>query len=126
MIPELAMNPLVSRVIALFGAEGDEELDFKQFVQVLSVFSVKGSRAEKVNYAFRIYDIQGDGFVDAQELFTVLKLMVGTNLNDQQMEEIVKQTIIEGDLDGDGKLSQKEFVDLLGEADLEAKLTIRF
>ena len=51
-----------------------------------------------------------DGFISNGELFLVLKMMVGNNLKDGQLQQIVDKTIMEADKDGDGKLSFEEFV----------------
>ena len=59
--------------------------------------------------AFRIYDIDRDGYISNGELFQVLKMMVGTNLKDAQLQQIVDKTIINADTDGDGKVSFEEF-----------------
>lgn len=59
--------------------------------------------------AFRIYDIDQDGFISNGELFQVLKTMVGSNLTDKQLQEIVDKTILYADKDGDGKISFDEF-----------------
>ena len=37
-------------------------------------------REEKLRFAFRIYDIDNNGFISDMELFQVLKTMVGDNL----------------------------------------------
>jgi hypothetical protein len=50
------------------------------------------------------------------ELFQVLKMMVGSNLNDVQLQQIVDKTILEADLDKDGKISFDEFVKVKREA----------
>lgn len=47
-IPELAMNPLVSRIITLFDTKGEGYLNFEQFLQTLSVFSNGGDPKEKL------------------------------------------------------------------------------
>jgi serine/threonine-protein phosphatase 2B regulatory subunit len=92
----------------------------------LSVFNAQ-SKKDKIDFAFKIYDIDGDGFISNGELFTVLKGMVGDNLNDVQLQQIVDKTIIEADKDGDGKLSLEEFAEVLKEnSDVEAKMTIKF
>ncbi len=39
--------------------------------------------------AFKIYDIDKDGFISNGELFQVLKMMVGSNLKDSQLQQIV-------------------------------------
>ena len=36
--------------------------------------------------------------------FTVLKMMVGNNLKDTQLQQIVDKTIVYADKDGDGKI----------------------
>ncbi len=59
--------------------------------------------------AFKIYDTKGDGYIDNEELFQVLKMLVGTNLNDEQLQKIVDKTIQEVDKDGDEKISFDEF-----------------
>ena len=46
-----------------------------------------------------------DGFISNTELFQVLKMMVGNNLKDTQLQQIVDKTIIYADKDNDGKIS---------------------
>lgn len=59
--------------------------------------------------AFKIYDMDKDGYISNGELFQVLKMMVGSNLKDAQLQQIVDKTIIHADSDGDGKISFEEF-----------------
>jgi len=63
----------------------------------------------RVAVAFKIYDMDKDGYISNGELFQVLKMMVGNNLKDAQLQQIVDKTIILADLDGDGKISFEEF-----------------
>ncbi len=55
--------------------------------------------------AFKIYDMDRDGYISNGELFQVLKMMVGNNLKDAQLQQIVDKTIIYADKDNDGKIS---------------------
>ena len=59
--------------------------------------------------AFKVYDMDSDGFISNGELFQTLKLMVGSNLKDSELQQIVDKSIQAGDKDGDGKLSFQEF-----------------
>ena len=114
-LPELQQNPLVRRVIDLFDTDRNGEIDFREFVHGLSQFTVKGAdKASKLEFAFKVYDIDRDGFISNGELFQVLKMMVGTNLKDDQLQQIVDKTIQFADKNGDGKLSFEEFAALVG------------
>jgi len=52
MIPELAVNPLLKRVIALFDTNSDDNVNFKEFIQALSVFSSRGDKMRKMECTF--------------------------------------------------------------------------
>lgn len=75
-ISELQQNPLVQRVIDIFDADGNGEVDFKEFIQGVSQFSVKGDKLSKLRFAFRIYDMDNDGFISNGELFQVSDMLV--------------------------------------------------
>ena len=47
-LPELKQNPLVQRVIDIFDEDGNGEVDFKEFLQGVSQFSVKGDKDQKL------------------------------------------------------------------------------
>ena len=55
----------------IFDEDGSGEVDFKEFLQGVSQFSVKGDKAVKLKFAFRIYDLDNDGFICNGELFKV-------------------------------------------------------
>lgn len=42
-----------------------------------------------ISVAFKVYDMDRDGFISNGELFIVLKMMVGSNLKDQQLQQVV-------------------------------------
>lgn len=126
-IPELAVNPLLERVISIFDTNKDHEIEFQEFISALSTFSDKGNKEGKLEFAFKVYDIDGDGFISNGELFQVLKMMVGDNLNDIQLQQIVDKTILEGDEDRDGRISYEEFKRMINNVtEIEDKLTISF
>ena len=123
-IPELANNPLVKRVIDVLDKNKDGSISFLEFVQGLNSLSAGSSQEDKLRFAFQIYDINNDGFISNGELFTVLKMMVGNNLNDVQLQQLVDRTIIRADKDLDGKINFEEFTDMVKDLDVVGKLTI--
>nr|7U0T_A Chain A, Serine/threonine-protein phosphatase 2B catalytic subunit gamma isoform,Calcineurin subunit B type 1 fusion [Homo sapiens] len=123
-LPELQQNPLVQRVIDIFDTDGNGEVDFKEFIEGVSQFSVKGDKEQKLRFAFRIYDMDKDGYISNGELFQVLKMMVGNNLKDTQLQQIVDKTIINADKDGDGRISFEEFCAVVGGLDIHKKMVV--
>ncbi|GME82109.1 unnamed protein product [Ambrosiozyma monospora] len=108
-IPGIGQNPLAKRVIDIFDENKGGDIDFKEFVAGLSVFSSAGSVDDKLRFLFKVYDIDNDGYISNGELFLVLRMMVANSLTDIQLQQLVDRTIMESDHDGDGKLSFDEF-----------------
>ena len=75
-------------MIAIFDEDGGGDVDFQEFVSGLSAFSSKGNKEEKLRFAFKVYDIDRDGYISNGELFIVLKMMVGSNLKDMQLQQV--------------------------------------
>jgi len=74
--------------------------------------------------AFKVYDMDRDGYISNGELFLVLKMMVGNNLRDQQLQQIVDKTIMEADADGDGKISFEEFIEQVEGSNVAQQMTV--
>lgn len=111
-------------MIAIFDEDGGGDVDFQEFVSGLSAFSSKGNKEQKLRFAFKVYDIDRDGYISNGELFIVLKMMVGSNLKDQQLQQIVDKTIMEADLDKDGKISFEEFTKMVETTDVSMSMTL--
>ncbi|KAK9321177.1 hypothetical protein V1517DRAFT_327204 [Lipomyces orientalis] len=123
-IPAIATNPLASRLIAIFDQDAGGDVDFQEFLTGLSAFSSRGGSDEKLKFAFSVYDMDKDGYISNGELFIVMKMMVGSNLKDQQLQQIVDKTIMEADRDGDGKISFEEFIEMVSSTDIAQKMTL--
>ncbi len=97
----------------------------QEFIGALSTFSEKGNTEAKLKFAFQIYDMDGDGYISNGELFQVLKMMVGDNLNEVQLQQIVDKTILEADVDRDGKISYEEFRQMISHTEeIDSKMTV--
>lgn len=72
--------------------------------------------------------MNNDGYVCSEDLFHILKLLVGDNIPDKELSEIVFHSIQDADQDNDGKLSLSEFehVLILDHFDIDNKLIIDF
>ena len=125
-IPALAQNPLIQRVITIFAKERNGRVSFVQFIKGLEIFSAGASEQEKLQFAFRVYDTDDDGIISAGDLFLILKLMVGSNLSDAQLHQLVDRTMKKADLNVDGRISFDEFVAMVHNLDVAKKLTLTY
>ncbi|PVV01510.1 hypothetical protein BB560_004070 [Smittium megazygosporum] len=125
-IPQLRNNPLAQRLIDVFDINNTGEVNFSEFIVRLSSFSSKGKKAEKLAFAFQIYDMDRDGFISNGELFLVLKMMVGNNLTPEQLQQIVDKTMADADTTGNGKINFEEFCNYVNRNDIVKQLTLEF
>jgi len=96
-----------------------------EFLSALSIFCSEEQKDAKVTFAFKVYDVNNDGYISNGDLFRILKIMVGDNLNDTQLQQLVDRTILQADKDKDGRLSKQEFLDFIAGSDIESKLVIK-
>ena len=121
-VPELADNPIVQRVIDVFDKNKDGKISFTEFVQGLSTLHYDSAPEAKLKFAFSIYDMNNDGYISNGDLFKVLKMMVGSNLTDVQIQQLVDRTILQADKDFDGMISYPEFCEMVKSLEIEKKL----
>jgi len=114
-LPEVGKNPLVDRIFEVMDTDKGGDIDFEEFIKVISVF-IHGSVEEKLQFSFKMYDKDEDGFISCDELFDILVTMVGDNLNQHQLKQIVYKTMMHADTDEDGKISFDEFLAIVGES----------
>ncbi|XP_030074135.1 calcineurin B homologous protein 2 isoform X1 [Microcaecilia unicolor] len=138
-IGELAVNPLCDRIINAF-FENSDSLDFRSFIHILAHFrpieedkpkdpssqEPINSRRNKLKFAFQLYDQDKDGKISRNELLQVLRMMVGVQVTNEQLECIADRTIQESDLDNDNAISFEEFAKSLEKMNIEHKMSIRF
>ena len=63
----------------------------KKRKKLFLLFDVFPSLTPLRTVIFKIYDIDGDGYISNGELFKVLKMMVGNNLTDIQLQQVPKK-----------------------------------
>ena len=51
-------------------------------------------------------------------------MMVGSNLKDSQLQQVVDKTILHADKDEDGKINFEEFCEVVGNTDVHKKMVV--
>jgi len=115
LIPELSMSPMCNRIIGLFDQDSSDQINFSRFVQTLSWFHPRASPTEKLQVVFKCYDVDQDSYISENDLFHVLKMLVGANLDDSKLKTIVHKTLKDSGAT-DGKLDFPTFAKALGDA----------
>lgn len=59
--------------------------------------------------AFSIYDLENTGTVSGEDLLVILKMMVGSNITEEQLKAIAQRTMNEADQEGTGMISFDDF-----------------
>ncbi len=118
--PRLMSNPIVKRIWKIFDKNKDNKISFFEFVEGLSTLTmggnlniILGNHYDKIKFAFKVYDINEDGFISNSDLFHALKLFVADNLTDYQIQQLADRTMMYVDKDLDGFISYDEFVEFM-------------
>jgi len=124
-VAELNENPLVQRVIQVFDVDNSGSVSFIEFLVGLAKLASGTSEEHKLNFAFNIYDVNKDGFISNGDLFQVMKMMVGENLSQEQLQQLVDRQMVQADKDYDGKLSYEEFKNAVKNIGIAEQLSLK-
>lgn len=105
-------NIFANRVFDLFDAKQKGVVDFGDFVRTLNVFHPNASQDDKIEFTFRIYDMDGTGFIERQEVKQMLIAILSESelkLADETVEIILDKTFREADVNQDGKIDRSEW-----------------
>ncbi|KII71620.1 Calcineurin B ous protein 1 [Thelohanellus kitauei] len=138
-IPELAINPLCERIVDMFFSEAQNNRDevpgvnFKTFATTLAVFKpmsrrnpIRNTKESKIKFIFDIYDTSNHGYITRDDLYNILRMLVGESLQQESLGTVVDHVYNDADINHDGKISLSEFAKLMENSGIEEKLSITF
>lgn len=102
------------RIFNAFDKNSSLTIEFKEFVNSLSVMCPKATVDEKAKFIFKVYDKNGDGDITKEELSEILEFSLSENkavhLTPQQIEQVVNSTFKQFDNDKSGAITLDEFL----------------
>ncbi|XP_037927631.1 calmodulin-A-like [Teleopsis dalmanni] len=109
----LGENPTEAEVQDLINeidVDGSGDIGFTEFLNLMSRKFL--DHEEEVREAFKVFDKDGDGFIEFDEMKLVLENM-GFNLNEHEFDDLIHGV----DIDLDGKIDFEEFDVLMSAKD---------
>ncbi|XP_029796745.1 guanylyl cyclase-activating protein 3 isoform X1 [Suricata suricatta] len=103
-------NQHVDQVYNTFDINKDGFIDFLEFIAAINLV-IRGKMEQKLKWYFKLYDADGNGSIDKQELLNIF--MAVQALNGQQTlspEEFTNLVFHKIDINNDGELTLEEFI----------------
>ena len=107
----IGQNPTEDEIlnhIVEYDTNGDGTIDFDEFCEMMLKQSKDIDQTVEIREAFKIFDRDGNGYIDAKELKDVVTRM-GECLTAEEADEFLR----EADTNEDGKLDYNEFLTML-------------
>lgn len=106
-------SKFASLVFRVFDENNDGSIEFHEFIRALSITS-RGNLDEKLAWAFRLYDVDNDGYITRTEMYNIVDAiyqMVGQQGETEEGNPTARVAKIfeQMDRDHDDKLTMEEF-----------------
>ncbi|XP_065099560.1 guanylyl cyclase-activating protein 1 [Paramisgurnus dabryanus] len=105
-------NAYVRNLFTTFDMNDDGFIDFMEYVAALSLV-LKGGVQQKLRWYFKLFDVDGSGCIDREELLQIFKSVRAISGVDHEIsaEDFTDMVFEKIDINGDGVLSMEEFME---------------
>ncbi|XP_078150409.1 calcium-binding EF-hand family protein [Carex rostrata] len=118
-VPEFAVNPLAQRLLRMV-----DGLNFKEFVAFLSAFSPRTTPWQKIEFIFKVYDLDCNGKVTFDDILSILRDLTGSFMSEQQRQKVLAHVFEEAGLLPDSSLGLSDFIKIFGSSELKMEVEV--
>ncbi|XP_038687963.1 calcineurin B-like protein 1 isoform X4 [Tripterygium wilfordii] len=109
-------NLFANRIFDLFDVKQKGVIDFGDFVRSLNVFHPNAPQEDKIDFTFKLYDMDCTGCIERHEVKQMLIALLCESemkLADETVEAILDKTFLDADVNQDGKIDRSEWQNLV-------------
>ncbi len=103
-----AKNQTIYKMVSNLDIDGKIELDFREFLDLMTARMSDKDSKEDVRKVFRLYDFENTGYITTDNLKKMAKEL-GEGLDSSELRRMIERA----DSDGDGKVSFEDFYDIM-------------
>jgi len=103
----------IRKLISEIDKDGSGTVDFNEFLAMMTTKMGERDSTEEIIKAFRLFDDDETGKISFRNLKRVA-MELGESINDEELQEMID----EADRDGDGEVSQDEFIRIMEKTNL--------
>eukprot|EP01115_Flamella_aegyptia_P000311 TRINITY_DN104534_c0_g1_i1.p1 TRINITY_DN104534_c0_g1~~TRINITY_DN104534_c0_g1_i1.p1 ORF type:complete len:206 (+),score=19.09 TRINITY_DN104534_c0_g1_i1:44-619(+) len=102
-------NELWGHIFDVIDNDRNGSISFVEWCSLLSLVN-RGSRPEQLKLMFKLYDLDGDGYLEREEILQIVSFLCKVKDDLCDPEELTDQAFYELDSNNDEKISYQEFV----------------
>ncbi|XP_015436128.1 PREDICTED: EF-hand calcium-binding domain-containing protein 1 [Dufourea novaeangliae] len=112
MFKVITEDALVERIFCCWDRENEGIVRLEPWIMGLDLY-LRGSLREKIEFCFKVYDLNNDGFITKDEIFLLFKNCLmkqpGEEDPDEAVRDLSELALKKLDVDRDGKISFQDY-----------------